>query len=156
MQEDFLSSILTGKGCLSSRSEGGLVTFWPDSQGWLQEHREIKLRKGWTTVKVTHTSLDQQISIVKFLSCNLLTILKTQLKISSISLALDRKTKFLVDYPWLSEELALFVLGATAKHSGTQSWDAQSQPPAYQCSSLHVATGRARSALSPGFSPSVQ
>lgn len=61
------------------------------------------------------------------LSCNLLSIIKTQLKIPSISLALDRKTKILVDFTLLL--LAFPVLGATAKRSGTWSWAAQLQPP---------------------------
>lgn len=41
------------------------VVSWADLQGWLlKEHKELKRRKGWTTVKVTNTSLDQWIYIV--------------------------------------------------------------------------------------------
>lgn len=52
----------------------------------------------------------------------------------------------------LSKELAFPVLGATAKRSGTWSWDAQLPPPTYQCSKcVSRLAGRSRTEP-PGFS----
>jgi hypothetical protein len=51
-----------------------------------------KARKGLDYCKC-YESLVTCSCLVRFLSCNLLTLTKTQLRISSISLALDRKKK---------------------------------------------------------------
>lgn len=64
--KDGMGSISEWGGKLSlPKGKSERVVSWAGLQGWLlKEHKELKRRKGWTTVHVTNTSSDQEIYIV--------------------------------------------------------------------------------------------
>lgn len=67
-------------------------------RGWPREHKEVKSPKGWTTVK-TYTPIVRPIDFYSrvFLSCNLLTLTKTQQKYQVFLWLLTGKKKITVD-----------------------------------------------------------